>query len=408
MGYKIAILAIMVLVFVFDTVVHSLKSKSASRPIPENVADVYDEKAYATWLRYFGECGKLSLRRYLVSSLFGFVLIGFNVYALIDGLFGMEGIYGAACILVIADSLISLIGRLPFDYAQDMGIEQRYGFNRMTKKIFFGDAVKNLVINLGLSCALVCVLICLHQWLGNLLVPAFLVVMLGFTLLMTFLSPVLTRIFNKLTPLEEGELREKLQNLLDTNHCRVRDIYVMDGSKRSTKANAFFSGFGKMKTIALYDTLIEQMTPDEIVAVFAHEMGHNKHRDTLKLTALNMVNFVLMGLILWALVSVPEIYTAFGFETVNYGFAFVLLSVCFGALSPFVSLLQSAMSRKAEYAADRFAADAGYGDVLQTGLKKLERANFGCLNPHPVLVKLYYSHPTTSQRLDALTRLRKL
>lgn len=407
MGYKIGILAIMALVFVFDTVVHYLQSKSASRPIPKNVADVYDKEAYETWLRYFDECGRLSLRRHLMSSLFGFVLIGCNVYAWINGLFGVENVYGAACIIVVADSLLSLCWCLPFDYARDMGIEQRYGFNRMTKKIFFNDALKNLVIGLVLNGALVCAMIALYQWLGNLLVPAFLVVMLLFTLLMTFLSPVMTRIFNKLTPLEEGELRDKLQLLLDSNNCQVRDIYVMDGSKRSSKANAFFSGFGKMKTIALYDTLIEKMTPDEIVAVFAHEMGHNKHKDTLKLTGLNMVNFALMGLILWALVSVPGIYAAFGFETVNYGFAYVLLGVCFGALSPFASLLQSAMSRKFEYAADRFAADAGYGEALQSGLKKLERANFGCLNPHPVLVKLYYSHPTTSQRLDALSDLGK-
>lgn len=407
MAYKIGILAIMALVAAFDMIVDCLESKSASRPIPENVADVYDAEAYQTWLRYFGERSGLLLRRHLVSALCAMLLIGCNVYALIVGLFGVENDYTAACIVVIGEGLLSQLWILPFTYARDMGIEQRYGFNRMTKKIFFADAGKSLVINTGLSCGLTCALIGLHQSLGGLLVPAFLVVMLLFVLVSTFLSPVFTRIFNKLTPLEEGELRSKLQQLLDSNDCKVRNIYVMDGSKRSTKANAFFSGFGRMKTIALYDTLIEKMTPDEIVAVFAHEMGHNKHKDTLKLMGLNMVSFTLMGLILWALVSVPEIYVAFGFETVNYGFAFLLLSVCFGALSPLVSMLQNAMSRRFEYAADRFAAEAGFGAAMQTGLKKLERANFGCLNPHPLLVKLYYSHPTTSQRLEALEKLQK-
>lgn len=404
MNYKVLVLAVMGFVFVFDLLIHYLQTKSAKRPVPENVADVYDEQDYRTWLRYFGEKSRLSLWRHLVTSAAAFLLMGLNVYAWIHGVFYTENIYTAACVTVIADILISQLWDIPFSYAGDMGIEQRYGFNRMTKGVFISDAIKNLLISGGLSCGLVCAMVGLHQGLGSWLVPAFTAVGLGFTLLMTFLSPMLTRIFNKLTPLEEGELREKLMQLLESNGCKVRNIYVMDGSKRSTKANAFFAGFGKTKTIALYDTLIQQMTPDEIVAVFAHEMGHNKHKDTLKLTAINLVNFLMMGLFLWALVSLPQLYTAFGFEGIHYGFAYVLLGVCLGALNPLVQLLQNALSRRFEYAADAFAAENGYGDALITGLKKLEKANFGCLNPHPVLVKLYYSHPTTSQRIERLTR----
>ena len=153
----------------------------------------------------------------------------------------------------------------------------------------------------------------------------------------------------------------------------------MDGSKRSTKANAYFSGFGKSKTIVLYDTLLEQLTEDEIVAVFAHEMGHNKHKDTLKMYPVSILQVAIMVALAWALVSVPD-------------------------MAPFVNLLSTRLSRKAEYAADRFAAENGYGPALISALKKLSRSSFACLNPHPLLVALSYSHPTVSQRAAAIEK----
>ena len=163
-----------------------------------------------------------------------------------------------------------------------------------------------------------------------------------------------------------------------------------------------------MKTIVLYDTLLEQMTEDEIIAVFAHEMGHNKHKDTIKLLCLNIVNVLLIVVSLWAVVSLPEIYADFGFEGVNYGFAFVLAgTVCLAFISPFVGLFTSGMSRKFEYAADKFAAENGYGDALVSGLKKLAKNSFSCLTPHPVVVALTYSHPTISQRVEALEKCGK-
>ena len=402
MEYKILVLAVMALVFVYDLVIHSLKAKSATRPIPENVADIYDTQEYKTWLRYYGETGRLELYKHLISSLAAIALMAFNVYAWIDDQFFTIGHIKAAAVLVFADLLISQLWELPISYVRHMGIEQRYGFNRMTKAVFFSDAVKKLVVSGAISYCLVSIMVSLHQRLGDWLAPAFVAVGMGISLFVTFIAPLSIRLFNKLTPLEEGELRTKLMQLLEANGCRVRNIYGMNGSKRSTRANAFFAGLGKTKTIALYDTLWEIMTDDEIVAVFAHEMGHNKHKDTLKMGAINLVNFLIMGLGIWALVSVPEIYRAFGFRELHYGFAYILLGVFLGTLTPAMQLLRNQMSRKFEYAADRFAVENGYAQALISGLKKLTKANFGCLNPHPVLVKLYYSHPTTSQRIEKL------
>ena len=183
----------------------------------------------------------------------------------------------------------------------------------------------------------------------------------------------------------------------------MKAIHVMDGSRRSSKANAYFSGLGRTKTIVLYDTLLEQMTEEEIVAVFAHEMGHSKHRDTLKLYFINGVNIVLVAFLAWGLISAGGIYQDFGFPRLNYGFAFFLLgSVCMSCLSPLTGLFSGVFSRRFEYAADRFAAERGYGPALVSALKKLARNSFVCLSPHPALVVLNSSHPTVSQRVAAL------
>lgn len=401
--YKWIALGVMGIVFLFDTFIHFLNTKT--RPIPENVQDIYDQEAYAKWQAYDAECRKLSLQQHFVSYLASFALIGFDCYAAAVKLFGVTNVYAAAVVVLLVDTLISTVISAPMSYIRNMIIEQKYGFNKMTVKTFFVDLIKELIISAGLMCGLICIVVAVHQALGSWLVIILAAVILAFVTALTFLQPVFTRIFNKLTPLEEGSLRTRLTELLEKNNCTVRQISVTDGSKRSTKANAYFGGFGKMKTIVLYDTLLEQMTEDEIVAIFAHEMGHNKHKDTLKLLCLNVVNILMIAFSLWAVVSLPEIYKDFGFDGVNYGFAFVLAgTVCLSFISPFVGLFTSALSRKFEYAADRFAVDNGCGPELISGLKKLVRNSFGSLAPHPVVVALTYSHPPISQRLAAMEK----
>lgn len=407
MNYKLISLAVIALTFLFQTYMEWLEVKSADRPLPDNVKDIYDAEAYGKWLQYHKEKTRLSLIRHLVSYLFTFILIGGNVYALIVNGLSLSGDYTAAIGVLAADMLLCLLYIVPFEYVDSMIIEQKYGFNRMTKKTFVIDQIKGVIINLILVGGLCCLFILIHKALGNWLLVVFSVVLFLFILLIAFLYPIFSKIFNKFEPLQEGELRERLCRLLEENDCTVKEIKVMDGSKRSSKANAYFTGFGKMKTIVLYDTLLEQMSADEIVAVFAHEMGHNKHKDTLKMQLMNIVNIVLMVLVAWALVSVPAIYSDFGFAGLNYGFAFLLLSsVCLAFLSPFVGLFVNVFSRRFEYQADRFAAENGYGPALISALKVLARNSFICLTPHPLLVKLTYSHPTVSQRITALMHYR--
>jgi STE24 endopeptidase len=181
----------------------------------------------------------------------------------------------------------------------------------------------------------------------------------------------------------------------------------MDASRRTTKTNAYFSGFGKMKTIVLYDTLIESMTPDEICAVFAHEMGHGLHKDTLKNQILTFVQMMILSVLAWLTLRTPALFNAFGFDRVNYGFAIILImSAEFALIAPLFGLLANWLSRRAEYRADAQAVEEGYGAALISALKKLTRENFGELAPSPLLVLLNYSHPTLSQRIAAIEKAR--
>ena len=236
------------------------------------------------------------------------------------------------------------------------------------------------------------------------MIVVFAAVMTIIGLAISFLAPVLTKIFNKFTPLEDGELRDKLTALLEKHGYKVRAIQVMDASRRSTKSNAYFTGFGKMKTIVLYDTLVAQMTTDEICAVFAHEMGHGLHKDTLKNQIFSAVQMFLMAVLAWLTLHSPETFRSFGFDGINYGFAIALIGFELSLFSPLFSLVINTYSRKAKYRADQQAVTEGYGQALISGLKKLTRENFGDLSPDPLLVKLTYSHPTLSQRIAAIDR----
>lgn len=409
MNFKVLAMVLIGITFLFETFMEILSMKSVSRPIPENVKDIYDAESYKKWFSYDKEKARLYFFRHIVVYLVIFVVIGFDVYANLIQFLGIKGDYAAAISVLLIDFAISMIYAIPIAYVDNMKLEQKYGFNRMTMKTFVMDQMKDVIINIVILSGLCSLFILIHKALGNWLLVVFTGIMLAVVLLIVFLFPLFSRIYNKFEPLPEGELRNRLCELLNANGCSVRAINVSDGSKRSSKANAYFTGFGKMKTIVLFDTLLEQMTDDEIVAVFAHEMGHNKHKDTLRLNGMNVINVVIFVALAWALVSVPEIYSDFGFDGVNYGMAFILLSaVCLSFISPLLGLFIGAFSRKYEYAADRFAAENGYGEALISALKKLARNSFDRLNPHPLVVKLTYSHPTVSERIERIELIEKI
>ena len=401
MNLKILIIAVFVLVYLYNLMLSVIYLRSADNPVPDNVKDVYDAETYRKWREYHAEKARFGILSSAVSFLIELALLLFNAYAAFASLFGKQPVTQIFAVFLLS-SLAELL-LTPFAWHETMVIEEKYGFNKSTAKTFWADQVKEFVISLGLMTGIGTLLHWLWMSLGDWLILAFAVVMTAFLLIFAFLYPVLSRIFNKFTPLEDGELKDKLTALLTKNGYRVRAVQVMDASRRTTKSNAYFSGFGKMKTIVLYDTLVEAMTPDEICAVFAHELGHGLHHDTLKNQIMTFVQMAVLGVLAWLTLRTPEIFTQFGFDGVNAGFAMILImSVEFALIAPLFGLVINALSRKAEYRADAQAVKEGYGEELVSALKKLARQNYADLAPSPLLVKLEYSHPTLSQRIDAI------
>ena len=405
MNYKILLLVLMTVKLIYKLILTSIERRSYSNPIPENVKDVYDDETYKKWREYSAEKLKPELISILVSTFVTFVLICLNAHACFAKLFG-SGVYAEALGVVIIDSLIGELVSLPFSYIDTMKIEEKYGFNRSTAKTFWSDFAKSTVISLILSTGLVMLLALVHEWLGNWMALAFAIILFVIVMFISFIYPFLSKIFNKFTPLEEGELKTRLTALLAKYGYTVRAINVMDGSRRSTKSNAYFTGFGKTKTIVLYDTLLASSTDDEICAVFAHEMGHGLNKDTLKNQLISFINIALIAVAAFVTVSFPEIYKCFGFENVNYAFAIILVGEELSIISPLMNLLTSWYSRRAEYRADAQTVKEGLGDAQISVLKKLARQNFAHLSPSPIIVKLTYSHPTISQRIETIEKLK--
>lgn len=403
MDFKPIVLIVVTVIYIYNMALDAVRMRSAKNPVPMNVADIYDEETYHKWRTYHAEKTRFSVITTTVSFVITFLLLLFNVHAAFAGLFNKSDFMQLFAIIVL-ETLVE-VAMLPFEWIEAMKIEEKYGFNRMTPKTFFIDQIKKFIISLALMTGIGALLMVVHQALGDWLILAFAGVMTLFILAIAFLFPFLSRIFNKFTPLEDGELKDKLTGLLEKNGYKVRAINVMDASRRSTKANAYFSGFGKMKTIVLYDTLVEAMTPDEICAVFAHELGHGLHKDTLRNQVLTAVQMIVLAVLAWLTLRTAGVFTSFGFSGINYGFALILImNVEFALIAPLFGLVINYFSRKAEYAADAHAVKEGYGEALITALKTLARKDYADPAPSPLLIKLEYSHPSLSQRFTAIEK----
>ena len=288
-----------------------------------------------------------------------------------------------------------------------MVIEQKYGFNRSTVKTFIFDCIRSVLLEFVLSLALVGLMMLLHKTVGDWLILLFAGAVFAITLIISFLYPIFSRLGNKFTPLEDGELKDKLMALLEKYGYKVKAIEVMDASRRTTKLNAYFTGFGKLKTIVLYDNLLNAMTEDEICAIFSHEMGHGLHKDVLKSQILNVGNLLLMGVLVWLTLREPAIYTDFGFAEINYGFSYIVIGVALGLVQPLTGIITNLRSRSAEYRADRQAVIEGYGEPMIVALKKLAKDNFSNLSPSKINVVLEYSHPPLDRRIEEVEKALK-
>ena len=404
MNYKWLFLILFTLTHLYTMILNLVQYRSASNPTPANVADVYDNETYQKWRAYHGEKSRLTILRTVVSWALTMALLACNFHAAAASIFP-QGVFMQMLGVVLAQTLVETLVFLGFSWVDTMVIEQKYGFNKTTVKTFVIDQIRGFIIEMVLSVLLLSLLAWLHTAMGDWVILLFAGAVFLLTLGISFLyGPVFSRLGNKFVPLEDGELKDKLMALLEKHGYQVKAIEVMDASRRTTKLNTYFTGFGKLKSIVLFDNLINAMSTDEIVAVFAHELGHGLHKDVLKQQIMNLGNLLLMAVAVWLTVREPAMHEAFGFAAVNYGFAFVLLGGLLGLIQPLTGMAMNAYSRHAEYRADAQAVKEGYGEALIGGLKQLAKENFSNLAPSRALVVLEYSHPPLSERIAAIEK----
>ena len=386
----------------------ALRNRRAASPVlPEMLRGLYDERKYADQQNYF----KVNNRFGLITSTYTTLLV---LLMLFLGGFGwldtwafslFEKLVPATLFFFFVLFLVNDLLTIPFDWYDTFVIEDRFGFNQTTRKTFVADKLKSWLFGIVIGGLLFAAILWLYLWLGTSFWWVACIVVVAFSMLMNmFYSEWIVPLFNKQTPLEEGELRNAIEKFANRAGFKLNNIYVIDGSKRSTKANAYFSGLGPKKRIVLYDTLIDDLSTEEIVAVLAHEIGHYKHKHTWQMMGVSVMNTVLMFFLLSLVLDSSVLAEAMGGSTPSFPLALVAFGLLYTPLELLTGIGINALSRRNEYQADAFAASFGLANALIGGLKKLSVKSLSNLTPDSLYVKVYYSHPTLLQRMAALQK----
>ena len=399
------IIAFVTLDFVVSSVLSWLNTRWMTHPVPPELEGLYDEEKYRKQQDYMRMGKRVSLVARCVSFALTLVILGFGLLGWLDNqckAWTDVPVLQVILFLVIYNLFNTVIG-LPFSYYSTFVIEERFGFNRTTHKTYWLDALKSFLVSTVISAVLLGVVYWLYQTFGQQFWIWATLVCTVFVIFFTmFYSNLIVPLFNKQTPLPEGELRDAIKATLESFGSRFKDIYLIDGSKHSTKANAYFTGFGPKKRIVLYDTLMDKMTTEEIVAVLAHEFGHYKHRDTFRNMLISIATIAVNLFIFSLLVGNPDLPAALGGTAPSFILALVAFSLLLSPIDLLLTPMSSAISRRAEYRADAFAASHGHSEALISGLKKLASHGLSNLTPHPLVVWFSYSHPTLAQRIRAI------
>lgn len=404
------IIAILVFDFILELVLDHLNGKNVSLELPDEVKGIYDEQEYKKQQEYF----KVNQKFGSLSSIFSFV-----VMMLMFFLFGFAFVDNIARGCTTVPILISLIFfgilffaneiiSLPFGIYKTFVIEEKFGFNKMTPSLYVVDTIKSWLLAVILGGGIIALLMLFYEKTGEFfwIIAWGLMALINIFMLM-FYSNLIVPLFNKQTPLEDGELRTEIEKFCEQVGYQLENLYVIDGSKRTTKANAYFTGLGAKKRIVLYDTLMDNLTTQEIVAVLAHEIGHYKHKHTRTMLIISLLNLGVMFYLLSLALGTPEegnmyIAQALGSEHPSFHFGIIVLGILYAPISLLLSIGSNVLSRKHEYQADSFAKEHGLGESLAEALKKLSVSTLSNLNPHPAYVFFHYSHPTLLQRLKNL------
>ena len=402
----LTLLVLLVLLnYLVETTIKVLNFKESKKPLHPTLANLYSESEYQRSLEY----SQANFTTSLANSTYSVLIL---VIALLTGVFGAidrwvrEFTSSEILLAIIFFAVIFLISDLldlPFDLYGTFVIEAKFGFNKTTPKTFLLDKIKGYLLGGVLGGGLLTLIIFIYQnsggafWiLGWLLLSLFSLVMFMFG------TTLILPLFNKLKPLEDGELKDEILKYCQQEGYSIGRLFVMDASKRSSKANAFFAGLGKSKTIVLFDTLIEKLSTREIMAVLAHEIGHYKKKHTLVGFIISAIQSLIIFAVLgWAL-QFPELSQALGSEKQGFHLAILAFFIIFSPLSMILDLFTNSYSRRNEYAADQFAKVTYDAEPLKTGLIRIATDSLANLSPHPLAVKIYATHPPLLERLKAL------
>ncbi|MGO4913571.1 M48 family metallopeptidase [Leeuwenhoekiella sp. W20_SRS_FM14] len=401
------IIAFIIISFLIDQGLDWLNARHFDDPVPAELADVYDLETYRKSQSY----KKANARFSALTS--GFMLLITLAFFVIDGFAHIDKIARSFSNNEIVVGLIffgiimlgSDLLTTPFSYYKTFIIEERFGFNKSTPALFFADKLKGWIMTILVGGGLLALIIWFYQISGSHFWLYAWIVFALFALVMNmFYAKLIVPLFNKQKPLEQGSLRNHIEAYSATVGFKLDNIFVIDGSKRSTKANAYFSGFGSEKRITLYDTLVNDLEEEEIVAVLAHEVGHYKKNHII----INLVTSILLtGFTLWLLgvfISQPLFSEALGVSKPSFHVNLIAFGILYTPISGVTGFLMSLLSRKFEYQADDFAKDTFSAAPLISSLKKLSRNSLSNLTPHPLYVKFQYSHPTLLQRYRNLSK----
>lgn len=399
------IIGILIISFCFDTFLNALNARHFSDPIPKKLTDVYDKEAYEKSQSY----SKIRYQYSKISGGFSFIVT--LAFFFLDGFAWVDSLSRSSFENPVAIALVffgiimfanELIG-IPFSYYNTFVIEEKFGFNNMQLKTFVTDKLKGWLITLLFGGSILAGLVWFYEitgswfWLYAWGMITFITVLLN-----RFYAQLIVPLFNKQKPLEAGELRDAIEGYALEVGFKLDNIFVIDGSKRSTKANAYFSGFGKQKRITLYDTLIEKLTTDEIVAVLAHEVGHYKKKHILSNLFLSTIQTGIMLFLLSLCLSMPVLSEALQVEIPSFHVGLIAFVILYTPLSQITSFGMHYLSRKYEYQADAYAKKTFASEPLIRALKKLSKTSLSNLTPHSFYVKWHYSHPTLLQRIEKM------
>ncbi|WP_298899954.1 M48 family metallopeptidase [uncultured Psychroserpens sp.] len=401
------IISIIIINFIIDKYLDALNAKHYNDPVPDELSDVYDETEYKKSQAY----KKTNYKFGIWSSLFSLTLTlgflwfdGFEYVDTIARSFSEHPIIVALIffgIIMLGSDIIST----PFSYYKTFVIEEQFGFNKTTKKTFILDKIKGLLMMAIIGGGILALIIWFYQQTQDLFWLYAWGIVTVFTVFMNmFYSKLIVPLFNKQTPLDDGSLRDKISEYAKSVGFNLDKIFIIDGSKRSTKANAYFSGFGSEKRVTLYDTLVKELNEEEIVAVLAHEVGHYKRKHIIYNLIASIALTGLTFFILSIFISNPLLSNALGVETHSFHVGLIAFGLLYSPISELTSLVMNHLSRKFEYQADDYAKDTYRAEPLVTSLKKLSKNSLSNLTPHPSYVFAHYSHPTLLQRVKNLRK----